>query len=152
MSLRKFSLEQIGEFKAFLSLKWSVSLIVKHFAKDNIVVSQRYLYYLKDKMKNPCEYQQTVAKSSGKVGRPSSLTLKQLKRLDILTQKADPPTQEILSRKFGVSRSSISYNLKRVLNKKIVKKPKNHFMSNPTVEKRYKRSWSLYRRLRFHHY
>lgn len=150
MPLKKFDQEQIGEFKTFLSLKWSISMIVKHFSKSNVFVSEQYLYKLRNEMKKSLNNEQTGAKSGQKIGRPLKLIQKshQLKELEKFVKRSDPPTQEWLANKFKVSRSAISYIIRKVLNKKLVKKPIVHKLTKLAIEKRYRRSWSLYRRLR----
>lgn len=125
----KFSQEQIGEFKAFLDLKWSAFMIIRHFKKKNVFVSKSYLYYLKSSSEKSSDLF-SGSKVERKVGgRPSKLNSTQLKKLDMVTKSADPPVLKQLSKEFKVSEGAIRYNLKHKLGKKLVKKPKAHYNS-----------------------
>ena len=53
-----------------------------------------------------------------------------------------------MAKKFGVSHSTINYQINNVIDKKKVKKPKGQVLSGASIEKRWKRSWQMYRRLR----
>ena len=59
---------------------------------------------------------------------------------------ASPPTQSALASEMQVSQQLISLQLKRNVLKRL-KKPKVHRINEATQEKRYRRSWPLYRSL-----
>ncbi len=65
-----------------------------------------------------------------------------------MVEKPNPPTQTALGKKFGVTKQAINYRIKKVLAKKRVKKPKGQVLSAASIEKRMKRSWPMYLRLR----
>ncbi|RWS20224.1 uncharacterized protein B4U80_05981 [Leptotrombidium deliense] len=54
--------------------------------------------------------------------------------------------------KLNMSRGTVQYHLKKTFDMKVVRKPRCHAMTASTVEKRYKRSWPLYLRLRCNKY
>lgn len=81
------------------------------------------------------------------LGRPEKLSPQQISTLKRKVLNPNPPTQRTLSAQYGVSQSTIGRNIKK-LEIKLVKKPKGHHLNDSSVEKRYKRSWPLYRKLR----
>lgn len=53
-----------------------------------------------------------------------------------------------MSTHFNVSVGVIRYAIKNILGLKPLKKPKHHYLTEATVEKRYRRSWGLYKLLK----
>lgn len=143
MFSRKFTKEQVAQFKAFLNLKWSFSEIIKYFEQQKVYVSKGYL----SKIKNPKENLENQSPNSSR-GRKPKITKKQLKWLNRETSKPNPILHNLLAKRLGVTRRTIGYNIKVKLNKNLVSKPKCHFLNEAMIEKRYKRSWSLYQKLK----
>ena len=143
MVFNKFSKEQVGQFRALLDLGWSLNRVREHFLKSNVVVSREYLSRIRSGKK--CHSNGQVKKS--KPGPEPKLNSKQIRGILTAIDNSDPPSQRDLALKYEVSQSTIKRVIKKS-NRKLVKKPKVHAISRDTIEKRYRRSWQLYMRLR----
>ena len=80
--------------------------------------------------------------------RKSVLSEIQFSRLKNMVKNPNPITQKSMANSLNTTQRVINYQINKVLKKKLVKKPKGHALSPQTIEKRRKRSWPLYRRLR----
>lgn len=133
--------DRIGEISALLQLGWSFWAIKNHLKKQGKSVSNGLI----SKIKNGGF---AVPSARKKRGRPKrKLSHAQVARLKRLVLKVHPPTQNDLRRRFNCSRGCIQRAIKR-MNVRLVKKPKCHSLSAATIEKRHRRSWPLYLRLR----
>jgi len=142
MGRKKFTSEQVGQFKAVLDLGWSLSRVQDHFKKSIplVIVSQAYLSRIRSgKLSRP--------KSNNKTGRKPKLNSGQVRRLLKQVDNVDPPTLKEMASKYNVSPSTVHRIIKKN-SRRLVKKPKVHAMSPDTIDKRAKRSWPLYMRLK----
>ena len=140
----KFAKEQLARIRTFLEIGWSFSVIKRKLKQEGTSISDAYL----SKLKN-CENRRILCnthrvKRTVKLRRLSPTHVASLKRLVL---QPNPPTQRDLGKRFGCSRWAIRYAI-RTFNLRLVKKPKGHFLSAATTEKRRRRSWPLYLRLR----
>ena len=142
MVKRKFTPEQIGRFKEILDLGWSLRRTRQHFLDAGLGVSVTYLSQIrsgKDRVNRI-----TSKKRPGPQPKLSaSQVLSILKRVD----NSNPPSERDLASMYNVSQTTINKTIKKY-GRRVVKKPQVHAMSDDTIEKRYKRSWNLYRLLR----
>ncbi|RWS18313.1 hypothetical protein B4U80_10958 [Leptotrombidium deliense] len=81
-------------------------------------------------------------------GRPRVITKRQLSMLKKMVSEPNPISQRAMASKLKMCEGTVRYHIKHTLHKKVVVKPTCHAMTESTIEKRYKRSWSLYMRLR----
>jgi hypothetical protein len=132
------------KIEVFLELKWSTSVIIKYFSEQNISVSVGSISNIRNKKEN----NQNVANKLETRGRKSVLSKSQLLKLEKMTTNPNPMTQQAMANRLNTSQQVISYQIKKKLNKKLLKKPKGHQLSAKTIEKRFRRSWPLYRTLR----
>ena len=100
------------------------------------------------KIKKSSENSGNVVKKVDKRGAKSVLSEVQFSRLKDMVSNPNPITQRAMAKRLETSPQVINYQINKVLKKKLVKKPKCQALSANTIEKRYKRSWPLYRRLR----
>lgn len=128
----------------FLEIPWSYSVIIKHFAKKGIKIASGTITNIKKRNQNKVEKVKKVETR----GRKSVLSEVDLQRLKRMTENPNPTTQQEMANKLKTTRDVVKYQTKKVLGKKLVKKPKGQVLSDQTIEKRRKRSWGLYRRLR----
>ena len=139
---RKFTPEQISRFKEILDLGWSLRRTKENFLKSGLNVSVTYLSDIRSG-KNRVD-RTTAKKKPGPKPKLSAIQVRNiLKRVD----SSNPPSQRDLASMYNVSQTTINKTIKKH-NRRVVKKPKVHGISNDTIEKRYKRSWNLYRLLR----
>lgn len=143
MPLLKFSEKQKGEFKSFLGLNWSFSEIIKHFKARKVYVSKAYL----SKLKNKKENSENTCPNSNR-GRKPKLSKSQLKWLTNETLIPNPISQAAMAKKLKMTRQSVAYNIRVKLNRKLVKKPRSHLLTDSMISKRHSRSWSLYNKLK----
>lgn len=87
-------------------------------------------------------------KNVSNCGRKSVLTERQISTLKSMTSSVNPLSQQRMANKIGTERHVVSYHIKNKLKKKVVKKPKCHALTAKIIEKRYRRSWPLYMKLR----
>ncbi len=127
-----------------LSLKWSHSVIIKYFKDRNIKLSKGNISYVKEKSLNSENNEEKVETR----GRKSILTEIQKTTLRRMTENPNPMTQQDMGDKLNKSKQLINYQINKVLDKKLVVKPKGQVLSAQTIENRRKRSWPLYRRLK----
>ncbi len=140
----KFSDHQISRIKTFLELGWSYSTIQRMLKEDGLTISVGYLSKLKnaEERRPPCMRPKAIRRGKFRVFSPANVAT--LKRL---VSDPDPPTQRDLAKRFHCSQQAVCKAVKR-LDKKLVKKPKGHALTAKTIEKRRRRAWPLYRRLR----
>lgn len=98
MTRRKIPSEIVGEIRAFLRNNWSYSMIIKELKQRNISVSKGAI----SKIANP-ENQENRPKKNKVMGRPPKLTKKDLKVLDELTNRINPPSQRDLAARFNIT-------------------------------------------------
>lgn len=140
----KISPELESKISTFLELNWSYSVIKKYLKKQNINVSKSVISRINNKSDKIDENEKNDKKIRGK----RVLTERQNITLNKWIESPNPPTQQTMANRLNTSQQVISYQINKVLNKKLVKKPKCHALSPKTIEKRWRRSWPLYRRLR----
>ena len=142
MGRRKFTLEQIGQFRGILDLGWSLSRVRQHFLKSGVDISKAQLGRIKSGKPNhpPSLNPQTR-------GTEPNLNPSQVRSVLKQVDHVDPPTQRVLASKYNVSQSTIKRIVKKS-NRRLIKKPKVHGLSADTIEKRERRSWPLYMRLK----
>lgn len=129
---------------AYLDLGMTPKVILKTLKKQNIVIHPIMISRIRNRRENPIQIKPKVQKR----GNRSILSSVQFSQLNKIVQNPNPPTQKEMANKFKVSQQVISYQINKVLKKKLVKKPKGQRLSAATIEKRRRRSWPLYMRLR----
>lgn len=144
MSTRKKSPEIRAQVLDFLKNRWPFSEIVKYFKSQNIITSKATISRISNqKTNNINKLNQHETR-----GRKSILNSHQFEQLKKMVENPNPPTQKEMGNRFNVSRQVISYQIYKKMNKKRVKKPKVHALTEAAIEKRYRRSWSLYNLLK----
>lgn len=139
-----FTKDELVRIRTFLELGWSFSVIQRKLAKEGKSISIAYLSKLKNAEDRhaPCMHSRKQRR-----GRFRTFTPQRLATLKRLVSTTNPPTQRDLARRFHCSQPAISKAIKW-LDLRIVKKPKSHALTADTIEKRRRRSWPLYLRLR----
>ena len=143
MGETKISDEHMTLIRHFLSEKWSTSRIIKEMKKRKVTIGSTTVSRIR-------RNEQRVEKSSENKEnhpRPSKLNRRQINWLEREISKPNPPTQKSMANVLSISPSGVRYHIKK-LDKKLVKKPHAHRISDDSKEKRRKRSWPLYLRLR----
>jgi len=143
MGKKKISDEHMALISYFLENKWSTSQIISEMSQKGLQIGTGTISRIRNG-------QQRVKKSSENKEnqvRSSKLTKRQLNRLAKETSKPNPATQRALAEILNISPSGVRYHLKK-LDRKLVKKPRGHRISEASREKRRRRSWPLYLRLR----
>ena len=125
---------------AYLDLQWSPKQILKELKNQNIVIHRSMISKIRNRKENPINGQIKYQNSS----RKSILTEHQFNRLKKLVEKPNPPTQKSMGKMFDVSQQVISYQINKVMNKKLIKKPKGQALIEEAILKR-RRAWPLYR-------
>lgn len=128
----------------FLKIRWSYSRIVDHFKKQGIKICKATIGNIKNRSENSDRNVSRVSKR----GRKCSLSKTQIQTLKEMVKKPNPPTQEAMAKRLKLKKHQIRYYINKKMNKKLALKPKVHAMSEATIEKRFRRSWLLYRKLR----
>ena len=144
MPRRIFSESQLSRVRTFLELGLSFWTIKRKLKEDGLAISNGYLSMLKNAQHVINQTTPAAVKRKSSLRRLSPAQLATLKRLIC---QPHPPTQRDLAKRFGCSQSTVRYAIRK-LNMRLVKKPKAHFLSAATVDKRRRRSWPLYLRLR----
>lgn len=144
MPLLKFTKDEIVRIKTFLELGWSFSVIQKKLEEEGKSISKGYLTKLKN---GESHSRKPKCRREKPTSRLRALSEHQLAALKKAINDPNPPTQRALANRFGCSQFTIRYAIKK-LGKRRVTKPKGHFLSAATIEKRRRRSWPLYLRLR----
>lgn len=142
MGKRKFSPEQIGEFRAILRLGWSLLDVQNHFQSQGVQVTQQYLSMIRRGKEKRSRNKENETR-----GRKPKMTPDRIRTLISMTNNTDPPTQRDMATRLTVSPKTVRNHIKKLKRRK-VKKPKVHAMTEDTIKKRYARSWALYRMLR----
>ena len=135
--------EVVNKVLAFLDIGWTLYQIINHFKGQQIKINKMTISRIKKRKENPIEIKKKVQKK----GNRSVLTDRQISELKNMVSNPNPPTLQSMAKKFGVTKQAISWRIKDTLGKKLVKKPKGQALSKSVIEKRYRRSWPLYRRL-----
>ncbi len=133
-----------AQVKCLLELKWSYSVILRWLGERGIKFSGAGLSKIKNKSENKVENGVKVEKR----GRKSTLSERQLSSLKKMVENPNPPSQQSMAYRLNTTRDVVKYQIKKVLKKKLKKKPKGQVLTKSTIEKRHKRSWPLYLRLR----
>ena len=120
----KFSELEFGEIRGFLASNWPVNDIIAEFSASGKSISRRTIFRVKDGSAR------TKRETMCNRGRPPKISSADLKKLDIFTSKIDPPDQASMAKKFKVCQQTISYNIRRRLGKKHVKKAKVHGLTD----------------------
>ena len=136
--------EVVYRIWAFLDLGWSYSMIIKELKRQNIKMSRSLISDIK-KRRGKTQENKTEVETRG---RKSILSETQLSNLKKWTDIPNPPTQIDMAKRLKTTQQVISYQINKVLNKKLSLKPKGHHLTLATIEKRRKRSWPMYLRLR----
>ena len=131
--------EEVHQFRAILSLGWSLSRVRDHF---NRKVSISYLSKIKSGKNYHCQ-----SSHKKKPGPKPSLSKDQIRELLKSMDNSNPPTLRDMASKYNVSHTLISRIVKRSGRRKVTK-PKVHALTKASILKRYSRSWQLYRLLR----
>lgn len=143
MGAIKISDEQIGVIKCFLRKSYSITAIQKELRQQGWDVSRASISRVRnDKLRS-----QKNKDGKENRGRKSKLTQRKIKWLNKELLKTDPPTQKHLANKLEVNERTVRYYIKKFGLKK-VKKPKCHAISEKSRQKRYRRSWPMYLRLK----
>lgn len=127
-----------------LDLSYSYSMIRRHLKKKNIDISLGMI----SKIRNELNVGLKKSEKTETRGRKSSLSKRQLLVLKNMTENPNPLTQSSMANKLGTNVGVIQYQINKILNKKLLKKPKCQALSPKSIGKRYRRSWPLYLRLR----
>ena len=137
-----FTPEQVGRFKKILDLGWSLRRTRQHFLDARLDVLVTYLSQIwsgKDRVNRLTSKKRPGPQPKLSTCQVSSI----LKRVD----NSNPPSERDLASMYNVSQTTINKTIKNY-GRRVVKKSQVHAMSDDTIEKRYKRSWNLYRLLR----
>ena len=144
MPLVKFTTEHLYRIKTFLELRWSFTVIQRKLKEEGISISRGYLSKLKTAEDRRAPSKRVKGKRRGKLRRLSTVQQATLRKL---LNQTNPPSQRNLAKRFRCCQSTIRYAIKK-FGKRLVKKPKGHVLTADTIEKRRRRSWPLYLRLR----
>ena len=136
--------EVCGKVLAFLGLNYSHWKIIKTLKKQNINITSGTITNIKKRSESGAK----KVKNVSNCGRKSVLTERQISTLNNMTSNKNPLSQQRMASKIGTERYVVSYHIRKKLKKKVVKKPKCHALTAKTIEKRYRRSWPLYLKLR----
>lgn len=131
---KKFSDETKGRIKQFLKFNWSFSQIIKELSKEGISISKGRLSSIKNE-------DIIVNKShppKKKAGRKGTLSPQQIREIEQMVSKINPPTLKDISNQLNVNKHVIQYCLKKKLNLKMVRKPKVHGSTPKMKEKRHR--------------
>jgi hypothetical protein len=142
MGKKKFTADQIGQFRAFLGLKWSLSRVRDHFKNKGVDVSVQYLSKIRQGKENVIRHKENETR-----GRKPKLTPDRMRTLTAMTNSVNPPTQRDMAARLNVSPTTVRNGIKK-LGRRMVKKPKVHAMTEETIQKRHRRSWPLYQMLK----
>lgn len=135
----KLTPEWKARVRGFLDIGWSYSVIIKHLKSKNISISQSTI----SRLKNSDENSPKIDRRRGNSGRNSVLTESQNIRIKNWAKRENPPPIRTMATQLGTNRGVVSYQINKVLRKKIHRKPKCHALNSKTIEKRYRRSWPL---------
>lgn len=127
---KKIADEIKGKIKAFLGLKFSISLIQKELKKQNINISRGSISNIKNENNKKDKTKPSCVKSKKGRGRPRALSSVQLNQLKNAINKPNPPSNTQLSKKFNISRTAIGYNIKKILNFTKVSKGSVHHLTD----------------------
>src|ERR1700744_796680 len=119
-------------------------MIIKHFQKKNVSISKTTITNIKNRKENVV----TTNPKPKKRGRRSTLSERQLSDLKKMAELPNPPTQDAMAQKLKTTKNIARYHIRESLDKRLALKPKVHGLSKDTINKRSKRSWPLYMRLR----
>ena len=140
MTNKKLSEKVVTIIKSFLELNYSFSRIQKELKQRNLYASKGSISAIKNGIidgQKPRKKKKKGRKIFKKMDQKKLSSLKRALTLD------NPPSQVTLSNRFGVSRSTIQYYIKK-FGLKRVKKARVHYLSEAAISKRAKRSWPLY--------
>jgi len=139
---KKLKLEHVAQVRALLALNWPAQAIIKNLADSGVSIGRSQVYWIK----NGQHWRENSEPSPSKPGPRRVLSERQVRQFVEIAKVDNPPTQQAIARKFGVSRQLIQLEIKRNDLKRL-KKPSCHQLTEATREKRRQRSWPLYLRL-----
>jgi len=88
-----------------------------------------------------------VGMSSPKKPQPSKKVTKDiLRKIDLLTDKENPPSQSFIAKKFNLAQTTVSFVIRKKLGKKIKKKTVVHALKPSHIANRKKNSIGLYKK------
>jgi hypothetical protein len=141
---RRTAPEVEHQILGFLDISMTPRSIISHFKKKGIKITNSVISKIKKRKENPPK----IKPKTSKRGNRSALTETQFQELKKMVTKPNPPVQTALAKRFIVSQPTISYQINKVMKLKKVKKPKGQVLTPAAIEKRRKRSWPMYLRLR----
>lgn len=143
MPKKIFDDETIGSIRLFLEMNKPIKEIQEWVSEKGLQISRSYLMKIKSgERKNP-----ENSKKKKKRGRKLKLTAVRRRALKKSSMRDNPPTQRELAKRFNISQTSVRNYLEK-FRLKLRKKRKCHELSPSSIEKRLKRSWPLYLKLR----
>ena len=133
-----------GRIRELLDQQWSERKIISFLKKKNLKVSKGLIYNIKNRDENQLKNNENKRPKNNCLKK---LSTKDLKTLDRMTKKINPPTQKAMASVLGVSQQNISHHINKTLNKKKRKKGLVHCLSDKNIADRKSRSFNLYRML-----
>ena len=128
--------EHVGLVRGFLAQNLSLVAIMRRLRQDyDIHVSPTTLSRIKNG-----RYADEKKEKPEKRGRKRKLDSRQLRSLDAMLARENPPTQRELATRFHVSQSTLHSYIK-VLGRAKYKKRRVHALSPQNIANRHKRSW-----------
>jgi len=143
MGAKRISDQNLGVIKYFIDKNWSSSVIQKEMKRRNLFISRRTI----DRIRLNVHRVDSTESNKENSGRRSSLTKQDLTWLRKEFEKPNPLPQAVLADRLNISPRQIR-RYKRKFGFRTVVKPKGHEISESSREKRYRRSWPMYLRLR----
>ena len=140
----KFNDEFKGRIKEFLGLRWSFSSIQKELKKENILISKGELSKIKNQQPLPIITNQFSRNKNKKVSRPKTVSPADMKKLKIMVNKDNPPSQRYMALKLNKSVKCINYHIHKTLHFKKKNKKQVHVLTEDNIKKRHQRSFKLY--------
>ena len=142
MAPRTLTDEQVGMVRGYLAENWSYSVIVKRFREMGITINKRIVSAIAND-----KYKKETSSHASTRGPNRKLQGQQLRQLTSWLNNKDPMTQAEMGRRLHISPKSVR-NYIGLLRRRMVKKGKVHHLSDTAVDKRFKRSYPLYHRLK----
>ena len=143
----KFNDELKGRIKGLLGLRWSFSSIQKELKSEGILISKGKLSNIKNQQPLPIVTNLLSRNKNKKVGRPRTVSPGDIKKLKMMVNKDNPPSQRYMALKLNKSVKCINYHIHKTLRFKIKNKKQVHVLTEDNIKKRHQRSFKLYLRL-----
>lgn len=144
MPAKKFTRDELVRIKTLLDLGWSCWAINKDLQPSKKTISEAYCTKLR-KQKLLAEAGPIAPKKPP--GRKPTFSGANAAKLKRQLNTTDPPVQKALAVRYACSTRTVRRGIAS-LGLRLVKKPKGHALTANTIEKRRRRSWPLYLRLR----